>query len=324
MSIRPKLVVVVSLFATLFLCALPSSASANAVATKKAQARAVTAQISALDQRLNQTVAGYASAMSRLTAVQAQVRANRAALRLERYQLKASQAQLAGHLVTAYKGGSAGLLNALFRDGNFDDLLTRIDYVQHLTGGDASMVRAIEAHRREVLATQGSLQKALQNAQTTAAGLVAQRGQLTAQLGDRRSLLKGLSADVARLVAQARSVTPVAKASPTAATPPSTAGDGSGPWWPLIRSAAAANGIWAEGLYRLMEAESGGSATVSNGTDYGLFQYSPGTWKGSWNPWHAASIVDGSAQIKATALAIHLGYGPAWWPTTYSYAFSRQ
>jgi hypothetical protein len=73
-----------------------------------------------------------------------------------------------------------------------------------------------------------------------------------------------------------------------------------------------------------MEAESGGSATVSNGTDYGLFQYSPGTWKGSWNPWHAASIVDGSAQIKATALAIHLGYGPAWWPTTYSYAFSRQ
>ena len=323
MSSRPKLVVVVSLFATLLLCALPSSASANAVAAKKAQARAVTAQISALDQRLNQTVAGYASAVGRLTAVQAQVRANRAALRLERYQLKTSQALLAGHLVTAYKGGNAGLLNALFRDGSFDDLLTRIDYVQHLTAGDASMVRAIQAHRLEVLATQGSLQKDLQDAQKTAAGLVAQRSRLTAQLGDRRSLLKGLSADVARLVAQARSVTPVAKASPTAAAP-STAGDGSGPWWPLIQSAAAANGVWAEGLYRLMEVESGGSATASNGADYGLFQYAPGTWKGSWNPWHSASIVDGGAQIKATALAIHLGYGPAWWPSTYPWAFSRQ
>ena len=324
MSGRPKLVVVISLFATLLLCALPSSASANAVAAKKAQARIVAAQISALDQRLNQAVAGYASAMGRLTAVQAQVRANRAALRLERYQLKTSQALLAGHLVTAYKGGSAGLLNALFRDGSFDDLLTRIDYVQHLTGGDASMVRAIEAHRSEILATQGSLQKDLQNAQKTAAGLVAQRSRLTAQLGDRRSLLKGLSAEVGRLVAQAKSVTPVAKASTTVAAAPSTAGDGSGAWWPLIQSAAAANGVWAEGLYRLMEVESGGSATASNGVDYGLFQYCPGTWKGSWNPWHSASIVDGGAQIKATALAIHLGYGPTWWPSTYPWAFSRQ
>jgi hypothetical protein len=73
-----------------------------------------------------------------------------------------------------------------------------------------------------------------------------------------------------------------------------------------------------------MEVESGGSATASNGVDYGLFQYSSGTWKGSWNPWHSASIVDGGAQIKATALAIHLGYGPAWWPSTYPWAFSRQ
>jgi hypothetical protein len=323
MSTRFRLVVVVSLFATLLLCALPSSALASGVAAKRAQARAVAAQVSSLDQRLNQTVAGYASAVGRLAAVQAQVRANRVALRLERYQLTVSQELLADHLVTAYKGGNAGLLNALFQNGNFDDLLTRIDYVQHLTAGDASMVRAIEAHRREVLATQGSLQKTLKNARQTAALLDAQRSRLAAQLSDRRSLLKGLGAEVSRLVAQAKSVTPVAKAAPGVAAP-STAGDGSGVWWPLIQSAAAANGIWAEGLYRLMQAESGGSAAASNGVDYGLFQYSLGTWKGSWNPWRSASIVDGSAQIKATALAIHLGDGPAWWPFTYPYAFSRQ
>ena len=88
--------------------------------------------------------------------------------------------------------------------------------------------------------------------------------------------------------------------------------------------AAAANGIWAEGLYRLMLAESGGSATASNGVDEGLFQYARGTWKGSWNPWRAASILDGAAQIKATALAVRLGYGPTWWPATFPLAFSRQ
>ncbi len=73
-----------------------------------------------------------------------------------------------------------------------------------------------------------------------------------------------------------------------------------------------------------MLAESGGSAAASNGVDYGLFQYATGTWKGSWNPWRSASILDGGAQIRATALAIHLGYGSSWWPSTYPWAFSRQ
>lgn len=322
MSTKFRLLVVVSLFATLLLCGVPSSASASSVAATKTQARAVAAQVRSLDQRLNDTVARCASAMARLAAVQGEARANRAALQIERYQLGVSQQLLAEHLVTAYKGGNAGVLNALFQGGNFDDLLTRIDYVQHLTAGDAGMVEAIQAHRRQVLATQHSLQKTLQDAEQTSATLTAQRGQLVAQLADRRSLLNGLSAKVSRLVAQARAVTPVATAATTAAA--STAGDGSGAWWPQIKSAAAADGVWAEGLYRLMMAESQGSASASNGVDYGLFQYSPGTWQGSWNPWHAASILDGSAQIKATALAIHLGYGPSWWPSTYPWAFSRQ
>jgi hypothetical protein len=227
-------------------------------------------------------------------------------------------------VVSAYKDGNADVLNALFQTGSFDDLLTRIDYVQHLTGSDAGMVQAVQQHRREVLAVQVSLQKALQAAEETATQLAAQRSRLMAKLGERRLLLRALNATVGRLVAQARAVTPIATTTTASGVPPSSAGDGSGPWWPLIKSAAAANGVWAEGLYRLMLAESGGSATACNGVDYGLFQYAPGTWKGSWNPWSSAPILDGGAQIKATALAIRLGHGPSWWPCTYPWAFSRR
>ena len=75
-------------------------------------------------------------------------------------------------------------------------------------------------------------------------------------------------------------------------------------------------------MYRLMMIESGGSATVVGpGGYYGLFQYAPGTWKGSWNPWRSSSIADGAAQIKATALAIRQGYGHAWWDPSYTWAF---
>jgi hypothetical protein len=246
------------------------------------------------------------------------------ALRFDQYELRISQEQLADHLVLAYKDGNAGVLDAVFQRGSFDDLLTRLDYVQHLTSGDAGLAQAIALHHRRVLTENAALQTALTAAEQTASQLSTQRGRLNAELGQRRSLLHGLTAAVGRLVAQGKAVTPVVSAAKSAGTPPSTAGDGTGPWWTQIKSAAAANGIWAEGLYRLMLAESGGSATSSNGVDMGLFQYSSATWSGSWNPWHAASIFDGGAQIKATALAIRLGDGFSWWPTTYPWAFSRQ
>jgi len=77
-----------------------------------------------------------------------------------------------------------------------------------------------------------------------------------------------------------------------------------------------------QGMYRLMMIESGGDASVVGpGGYFGLFQYAPTTWKGSWNPYRGHSITDGAAQIKATALAIKLGYGHAWWDPSYSWAF---
>jgi hypothetical protein len=75
-------------------------------------------------------------------------------------------------------------------------------------------------------------------------------------------------------------------------------------------------------MYRLMMIESGGSAAIAGaGGYYGLFQYAPSTWKGSWNPWRSSSITDGAAQIKATALAIGRGNGHAWWDPSYTWAF---
>ena len=316
-------VVVSSLLATVLLFFATAVASASTLAGKKAEARAAAAQVAALDRRLDSTVALCVDAAQRLETAQARVTSNRAALKLARYQLVLARQELADHLVLAYKSGNADALNAVFQAGSFSDLLTRLDYVQHVTGSDAGLVQSVERRQREAAAVQVALQADLGRAQQTTADLAARRSTLTAELSTRRAVLHGLNVTVARLLAQTRAVTPVAAVA-SSLTPPSTAGDGSGPWWPEIRAAAAANGVWAEGLYRLMNAESQGVATASNGVDFGLFQYAAGTWKGAWNPWRSANIFDGGAQIKATALAVREGHGAAWWPTTYAWAFSRQ
>jgi hypothetical protein len=93
-----------------------------------------------------------------------------------------------------------------------------------------------------------------------------------------------------------------------------------GEWRPLIEIAARRYDVSADGLYRLMMLESGGRRYA--GTTYrGLFQYYPGTWRASWNPWRGLSIYNGWAQIRATAYAIHRGMGPSSWPSTYYRAF---
>ncbi len=93
-------------------------------------------------------------------------------------------------------------------------------------------------------------------------------------------------------------------------------------WRTLITQAARQNGVSADGMYRLMMMESGGRArVVGAGTFYGLYQYSLRTWRGSWNPWRGASVFDGAAQIKATAVAVRRGMGRSLWASTYSAAF---
>jgi hypothetical protein len=94
-----------------------------------------------------------------------------------------------------------------------------------------------------------------------------------------------------------------------------------GNWMPMVRDAARHDHIDAVGLRRLMSLESGGRAHAENGPYHGLYQYCLSTWHGAWNPWRHCSIYNGEAQIRATALAIHRGWGRSMWPNTYPRAF---
>ncbi len=223
--------------------------------------------------------------------------------------------------VALYKRGDATELDALLSAGDFQQLVDQLSLAKRVTQSDRDVLRAVVTSRRE-LQRRSAL---LATGERTAERLVRQRGgeleRIRVELAQRKELLAGVKADIARLAA--RQVKAAPSAQPTV-EPPSSGDDasGQGAWWPLIKSAAAAQGVSARGLYRLMMIESGGSArAVGPGGFCGLFQYAPSTWKGSWNPYRGASIYDGAAQIRATALAIHLGHGPGWWGTSFSWAF---
>lgn len=67
-------------------------------------------------------------------------------------------------------------------------------------------------------------------------------------------------------------------------------------------------------MWSVMLCESGGNAGAAGGGGryFGLFQYAPATWAGSWNPYRNNSILDARSQIFATAKAWSIGMQGSW------------
>jgi peptidoglycan hydrolase CwlO-like protein len=312
--LRTMLVV---LLAVLGLTAVPAALSVTAESERQ-KARALAAEVAELDGRIDDAVARYAQANEALAVVRASIAENRRAVRDARRQVDLAQVLLAERAVSLYKEATPTTVDVLLGVADFGDLVSQLELLKRLGAGDADYLRALRQGERDL--RERSL--ALAADEATAERLVADRAadvkRIRSYLDARRELLASAEARVKELAAE----TTVAAARPSVAEQADQSDVGEGDWWPIIKRAAAANDVSADGLYRLMMVESGGSATiVGPGGYHGLYQYSLTTWRGSWNPYRSASIYDGEAQIKATALAIARGYGPSFWPSTYDWAF---
>jgi len=273
-----------------------------------------------LDARIGGAVQEYGRATIALQAVQSQIRDNTKLQLLARNELVLARATLATRAVALYKHDDVTPLDAIFTAGDFGDLVSALTMVRRVTRSDHDVLRSVEQTTAELADRAASLVADKRTAQRLVIQRKAEIAQIRAQLSARRALLSGVREQI-RALASRQEATP---SSPIQTVAPPSAGSagGEGQWWSVIQAAAGASGVSARGMYRLMMIESGGSAVaVGPGGYYGLFQYAPTTWKGSWNPYRSASITDGSAQIKATAVALHLGYGHAWWDPSYSWAF---
>jgi len=286
----------------------------------KVKARTLSAQVASLDSRINDKFTVYVRTVDALNAVRAEIAQNKRQVKLADYALSVARRDLSTSVVASYKQQNVNLLDVFFSSANLSDLLDELNTAKRLSSQEADVIIHLKSLKKQI----GNRQLSLQADAAASTRLVAQLGdqikQIRLELASRRRLLAGARADIVKLAAKKRAKTTVtAGAYAGGAVSPDH-----GPWRSLIQSAAGKYGISANGMYRLMMIESGGNANSNSRGQYmGLFQYSASAWQGSWNPWRQASIFDGGAQIRATALAIHLGHGPAWWPGTYSWAFSQ-
>jgi peptidoglycan hydrolase CwlO-like protein len=289
--------------------------------SSREKARVLAADVAALDGRIDAAVNRYSQATRSLEAVEAQLVDNRRRQRLAYRELSVARETLAARAVALYKQDDVGALDALLGAEDFVDLVSQLTMVRAIARNDSDVMRTVEHTKRELADRSVKLAADESTAKKLVATCESELAIIRGRLDERRALLAGVHSDIRRLVAQATDDAPT----PQPAVEPPGQDDGTGPWWSLIQATAASNGVSARGMYRLMMIESGGSASsVGPGGYYGLFQYAPATWKGSWNPWRSSTITDGAAQIRATALALRKGYGHAWWDPSYTWAFQGQ
>jgi peptidoglycan hydrolase CwlO-like protein len=312
--------ILVALVAVLCLSAVPVAAAVT-LETERQKARALAGEVAELDARIDTAAGRYARATNALAAVRASIRANREALHDAQRQVSLARGLLADRARSMYKQATPTTVDVLLGVADFGDLVSQLELLQRLGAGDADYVRALRRGERALRERSLALTADEATAERLASECAAELEGIRSRLDDRRRLLAGAESRVRELVAES-SVTPARAPTAKPAEAAGTAGEGE--WWPSIKRAAAANDVSADGLYRLMLVESGGSATiVGPGGYHGLYQYSLVTWRGSWNPYRSASIYDGEAQIKATALAVARGYGASFWPSTYGWAFGE-
>ena len=305
--------------------AVPAAARGGELQSVRAKAHALAVDVATLDAQIDAAVQRCTRSTASLAAVRTQIGVNRRLQKSALRELDVARATLAARAVALYKHADATTLDAIFSADDFGDLVSRLTMVQSIARGDRDVLRTVERTKRELADRAVSLVADERTAKKLVAQHDAELHSIRAQLGERQAMLAGVRQEIRNLAARQKPATP---APDQTVKPPSDGGDGDdgggqGQWWPLIQQAAGANGVSARGMYRLMMIESGGYASiVGPGGYYGLFQYHPATWKGSWNPYRSAGITDGAAQIRATALALKLGYGHAWWDPSYSWAFS--
>ena len=299
--------------------ALPSAASAASIDELNARIAGAQSQASQIGAQIDQNAAALAQARSEAAAaaqreaelssmlaegearereLETAVAETQAALERAKRRLSAARRQLAERVVAIYKGADPDAIGLLLSSEGFDDLATRVDYLQQIQQADEDLASRVDALKQEVDAKLLAVEDAEQRVSDYTDELAVARDQISsvraaaeqkaavaadaqatqqAALTSLRGQVAGWESDVqaAREAAAAR-----AAAAEQAAAEQAAAADAATPE-AAEQEVADWMGDWAIPESIVM-CESGGSFDAVNPDSGagGAYQILPSTWQG--------------------------------------------
>lgn len=188
----------------------PNLASATPVPTtptidaKRAEAVSAQEHLDELQAQLELRSEEYAAVTEELQRTRDAITTTREELRRADQDLGAATVRLQDRAVGIYRTGSPGILEVLLDTTSFSDFLTRMDWLRRVGRNDAQLVAAVKSARQQVVLTEESLKRREAEQIVLRDKASVARREVESALAAQASYVKGLNAEVSRLVAEER------------------------------------------------------------------------------------------------------------------------
>jgi peptidoglycan DL-endopeptidase CwlO len=196
-----------------------SAGEPRELASKRAEAQAVLAQIKSIDMQLGRAVEAWNGANVRLEEIEAELAENTRRLGVARSGLRAAQERAAERLVELYTADEPETVEVLLGATSLSDLLDRVDAADRIAEEDARIASEVRRFKAEVERRGRELEGARAEQEEVVERRAAQRADIERQLGERQRLYASIEDEIERLQAaeQARQARLAAQAEARAA-----------------------------------------------------------------------------------------------------------
>jgi cell wall-associated NlpC family hydrolase len=202
---RSQLAAIVAFFAASLVVAGAATAEPANVASKRAQAQSVLAQIQSLDASLEHAVDAYNLANERLKAIEGDLATNRVNLQIAAQNLRVAQKVLAARMVAIYTSDeNDSTLDVLVGSRSLEDLLDGLETVSRVSEQDSKVLSDVTHLRTEMRRVRARLQHARGRQAELVAERRAAKASIEGQLAQRQRMLSSIKSEIAAMQAAER------------------------------------------------------------------------------------------------------------------------
>ena len=177
-------------------------ASADQIATDKAQAAAITAKIQATQGQIQALTGQVQAADYRLSQLDSQIAANQAQVAKDQTEVAKDQSQLRTQAISDYtSSGTSNQITQMF-SGNPNTSDVRSEYSSIATGNVTTTIDRLHTAQAQLQATQGALKQQQTQAQATKDSLSTAQSQANALVAQDQQTLNSVNASIQTLVTQ--------------------------------------------------------------------------------------------------------------------------
>jgi cell wall-associated NlpC family hydrolase len=178
-----------------------STARADQLAARRAEADRVQAQLDALNRKLDRAVEAYDRATQQLADTTTAMRQTQLALRTAEHNLQTSEGALGVQVATEFRTGGIDPYQVLLSATSLSGVLEGVDLLRRTSARTQQIVEQIDAERQAISTHEAALAQERTHQRREVADRAASRRAIEANLQERRRRLASVQADIRTILA---------------------------------------------------------------------------------------------------------------------------